>query len=166
MTQTELLAGQLDASRQWTLMLVADIKGEDWTYQPGPGLAHALWLCGHVASAQNTLIHVRCLSATTLDDSFKAHFALGKPVASAEEHAYPAAEIVRATMDEVHRKTLSAIQSMSDAMLDEPAFAADGGPHPHYSDKRGAVAHCNRHEAFHAGQLATIRRLLGTPFLR
>ena len=56
---------------------------------------------------------------------------------------------------------------MSDSLLDEPAFGADGkSPHPHYKDKRGAVAHCNRHEAFHAGQLAMIRRLLGKTFLR
>lgn len=166
MTQTELLAEQLDGSRQWTLMLLADMNGDDWTHQPGPGLAHALWICGHLTSAQNTLIHVRCLGTPALDDSFKAHFALGKPVASATEHAYPSVDAVRATMDEVHQKTLSAIRSMSDAVLDEPASGAEGRPHPHYSDKRGAVAHCNRHEAFHAGQLATIRRLLGKPFLR
>ena len=48
----------------------------------------------------------------------------------------------------------------------EPAFGKDGAVHPHYTDKLGAVSHCARHEAFHAGQLATIRRLLGKPFLR
>ena len=55
---------------------------------------------------------------------------------------------------------------MDDALLAERAYGADGARHPHYDDKSGAVSHCNRHEAFHAGQIATIRRLLGKSFLR
>jgi hypothetical protein len=55
---------------------------------------------------------------------------------------------------------------MSDSLLAEAAFGGDGKPHPHYKDKCGVVAHCNRHEAFHAGQIAMIRRLLGKSFLR
>ena len=50
--------------------------------------------------------------------------------------------------------------------LARPASGKDGNPHQHYQTVRGAVTHCNRHEAFHAGQLALIRRLLGKPFLR
>ena len=73
---------------------------------------------------------------------------------------------VRSAMKTTHAATTEAIRGMSDALLAEPAFAADGSPHPLYRDKCGAIAHCARHEAFHAGQIATIRRLLGKPFLR
>ena len=166
MTQTELLADQLDGSRQWTLMLLADLDGEDWTHQPGPGLAHALWLCGHLASAQNTLIHVRCLGHGVLDEVFAGHFPIGEPVKPMGEYDYPSVKLVRKVMVEIHVKTVDAVRNMSDALLAEPALGKDGQPHPHYSDKRGAVSHCSRHEAFHAGQLATIRRLLGKPFIR
>ena len=166
MTQSELLAKQLDDARAWTLALMADLSGDDWTFQPAPGLAHALWLCGHLASSQNTLIHIRCLEDPVLEPSFKGHFPLGRPVASASEHDYPALETVLSTMTDTHHKTCDAIRSMTESTLSEPAFAAEGKPHPHYSDKRGAVSHCARHEAFHAGQLATLRRLLGKPFLR
>lgn len=167
MTQSELLAEQLDATRDWTLKLIADLKGDDWHKQPGPGLAHPLFLCGHLAVAENLLVHVRCLKSSVLDESFAAHFAIGGPVKSTSEHTYPSTESVLEIMHDVHRKTLAAIRGMSDALLAEPAYAADGrSPHPHYRDKRGAVAHCSRHEAFHAGQIAMIRRLLGRPFLR
>lgn len=166
MTQAELLAGQLEDTRAWTLALVADLGGDDWIFQPAPGLAHALWICGHLASSQNTLVHVRCLGAGVMDDSFKSHFPIGRPVASVVEHDYPPIDEVLSTMTNVHRKTCEGIRGMGDDLLSEPAFGAEGKPHPHYKDKRGAVSHCTRHEAFHAGQLATLRRLLGKPFLR
>ena len=166
MTNAELLADQLDGTREWTLKLLADLKGDDWTSQPAAGLAHPVWLCGHVACSQHLLIHVRCLGGGVLDESFTKHFPIGGPVRSAKEHGYPPVATVLATMEEVHRKTLAAVRGMSDALLAEPAFGGDGKPHPHYKDKAGAVAHCNRHEAFHAGQLAMIRRLLGKSFLR
>ena len=55
---------------------------------------------------------------------------------------------------------------MSDAKLSEPAYGKDGAPHPHYTRVAGAVGHASRHEAFHAGQIALLRRLLGKQFLR
>jgi hypothetical protein len=164
----DFLADQLHGSREWTLKLIADMKGGDWTFQPSPGLGHTLWLCGHLASSENLLVHVRCLnSAGVVDPAFASHFPIGQPVKSAAEHDYPPIAVILETMNKVHEQTLKAIRGMSDALLAEPAFAADGkSPHPHYHDKAGVVAHCSRHEAFHAGQIATIRRLLGKSFLR
>lgn len=168
MTLAELLADQLERTREWTLKLLADLEGDDWTFQPARGLAHPLWHCGHLACSQDLLVFVRCLGRpSTLPEGFASHFPIGGPVASTDEHDYPPVETVLSTMSEVHQRTLSAVRGMSDALLAEPAFAGDGkSTHPHYNDKRGAVSHCNRHEAFHAGQLALIRRLLGKSFLR
>ena len=166
MTQAELLADMIDGTREWTLKLAADLSGDDWHFTPADGLPHALWLCGHMAVAQHLLIHVRCLSNGVLNDDFIGHFPIGGPVKSASEHDYPSPEVVLDTMAEVHAKTLLAVRAMGDSILSEPAYGPDGSAHPHYKDKRGAVGHCIRHEGFHAGQLATIRRLLGKSFLR
>ena len=38
MKLAEFLAEQLDGSRDWTFRLIADLKGDDWTFQPSPGL--------------------------------------------------------------------------------------------------------------------------------
>jgi uncharacterized damage-inducible protein DinB len=119
-----------------------------------------------MAASQNTLIHVRAVGHPVIPDSFTKHFPIGSPVAPVGEHDYPSPEEVLAIMGEVHARTLAAVRGMSDALLAEPAFAGDGSPHPHYDNKLGIVTHCNRHEAFHTGQLATIRRLLGKSFLR
>lgn len=161
-----ILAEQMDWTRDWTRKLVADLAGSDWGYQPGPGVQHPLWLCGHLAVSQNVLIHVRCLGQPLIDDAFATHFPIGAPVRSLSEHAYPEPEAVLAVMEDVHRQTLAAVRAMSDETLAEPASGKDGQPHPHYRDKRGAVTHCFRHEAFHAGQLALLRRMTGKPFLR
>ncbi len=166
MTQSERLAEQLDGTREWTLKLLDGLSPDDWCFQPAPGLPHALWLCGHLAVAQHLLVHVRCLGGACVDDSFANHFPIGAPVLSTVEHDYPSVDSVRRCMTETHDKTCEAIRGMSDELLAEACMGAEGKTHPHYTDKCGAVSHCNRHEAFHAGQLALIRRLLGKPFLR
>lgn len=166
MTNAEVLARNLEGTRDWTLKLIADLDGDDWFFQPTPGMGHALWLCGHLAAAQNLLIHARCLGNSILADDFSQHFPIGAPVKSAGEHDYPPVEEVLSVMADIHSKTVAAIRGMSDAMLAEKAFGKDGTIHPHYQDKGGAVAHCDRHEAFHAGQIASIRRLLGKGYLR
>jgi uncharacterized damage-inducible protein DinB len=101
-----------------------------------------------------------------LPESFCDHFPIGGPIRSVGSYAYPTVADTLTVMHDVHRQSLTAIAGMSQALLAEPAFGKDGAPHPHYTDKLGAVTHCARHEAFHAGQLAMIRRLLGKPFLR
>ena len=168
MTTAELLATQMDDTRAWTLKLLADLNGDDWFFQPASGMGHALWLCGHLTCSQHLLIHVRCLGTKgVLGDAFTGHFPIGSPVASRGEHDYPSVDAVRASMNDVHARTIEVVRGMSDTLLVEPSFAADGkSAHPHYRDKCGAVTHCFRHEAFHAGQIASIRRLLGRPFLR
>jgi hypothetical protein len=46
-------------------------------------MSHALWLCGHVAVSQNTLVHVRCLHKPVMGDDFINHFPIGAAVKSA-----------------------------------------------------------------------------------
>lgn len=163
----QILAEQLDGTRDWTLKLIADLRGDDWHYQPAAGLAHPLWTCGHLAVSQDVLVHVRTLGTPgVVTPEFAAHFPMGDAIKSVAAHDYPPLEVVGRVMEEVHQQTLAAVSAVSDDFLRQPAFGKDGAVHPHYRDKLGAISHCDRHEAFHAGQLAMIRRLLGKPFLR
>ena len=166
MSQAELLADMVDGSRAWTLKLIADLEGKDWTFQPRPGVQHALWLCGHLAVAEGLLVLERCLGHTGVSPEFAGHFRIGGPIPSASEHAYPSPDVVRSMMDETHVRVLSAIRRMDDHLLAEPCPGMGGAAHPHYRTKAGAVVHCARHEGFHAGQLAMLRRLVGKSFLR
>ena len=166
MNTAQLLAEQLQGSREWTLTLIADLQGDDWGYQPTPGAQHALWICGHLVSAQNTLVFKRCLGRDELSAEFGSHFPIGAPVLLFGEHPFPSPREVRAEMDRMQAKTIEAIAGLDDAKLTEPAFGAEGKAHPHYSTVCGAISHLSRHEAFHAGQLALLRRLLGKSFIR
>ena len=167
MTVASLLADQMDETRRWMLLLVEDLDGNQWGFQPAPGMGHALWLCGHVAVAQNILIFNRCLGTTELDDEFVSHFVIGEQVRTVTEHAFPTPAQVIKVMSDMHACAVQAVRKMSDAFLAEPAYGKDGKSfNPHYRDKCGAITHAARHEAFHAGQVASIRRLLGKPFLR
>lgn len=166
MTAAQLLVEQIQGTRDWTLKLLADFQGAEWGFQPQPGLAHATWIVGHLASSQNVLLFRRCLGRSEMDDGFAAHFPIGGPVPSVGEHAYPSISEIRKQFDRMQELTLSAVAGLSDGKLAEAAFGAEGKPHPHYGTVAGAISHMARHEAFHAGQLAMIRRLLGKSFLR
>ncbi len=166
MTTGELLADQIRETREWTLKLLADVVGDDWIWQPQPGLQHALWICGHLACAQELLLFQRCLGRSVLDGDFLSHFPIGGPIKSGAEHDWPDPAVVREKMDQMQTATLETVATLDDELLGEPAFGQDGATHPHYDTKLGAVSHIARHEAFHAGQLATIRRMLGKNFLR
>ena len=166
MTIPELLCDQVRRTREWTDMLIADLSGDDWTFQPAPGMAHALWLCGHLASAQETLLFNRSLDKSVLEAAFKLHFPIGSPIKSACEYDWPASETVLAKMKEMQAAAEEAILGIDVSILGDPAYGKDGSKHPHYDTKAGAITHMIRHEAFHAGQLASLRRLLGKGFLR
>jgi hypothetical protein len=166
MSAAGILVEQLRRTREWTLRLIEDIDGVEWTFQPSPGLQHALWICGHLATAQDTLVFQRGLHKTVLDPAFRAHFPIGGPIRSAAEYDWPSPDLVRLKLDEMQLLTEQAVRGLSDEFLSAPAYGADGKPHPHYSDRLGAISHAARHEAFHAGQLAMLRSLMGKKFLR
>lgn len=166
MTTGEILANQIQRVREWTLLLLDGIEGDKWLFQPQPGVQHALWICGHLASAQNTLIFQRCLDTDVLDEGFRAHFGIGGPIKSADEYDWPAPAKVLEVMERMQRQTEQAVTKMDDGLLAQPAYGKDGGKHPHYDNKLEAVGHLARHEAFHAGQLALLRRQAGLGFLR
>lgn len=166
MGDTPTLIESIEGSRDWTLKLIADLSGDDWFFQPSDDLQHALWICGHLASSYQTLILMRCLGRDNAHAEFVSHFPLGGSVKSASVHDYPSPDAVIARMAVIHDETVDGIRGMSDDQLAEPCYGKDGVVHPHYTTKRGAILHCARHEAFHAGQIALLRRLMGKAFLR
>lgn len=166
MNAGEILASQLEDTRDWTLKLLRDFHGDDFSFQPAAGLAHARYLLGHLAVSQDVLVHVRCLGRGIIEPAFAAHFPIGSAIRSTSEYAYPPVDELLEKMEAVQRRTVEAVRSVPESLLREPAFGKDGTIHPHYRDKLGAISHCVRHEAFHGGQLATIRRLIGKAFLR
>jgi hypothetical protein len=166
MTRAELLAEQLAGTRDWLLAIIADFAGDDWFFQPAPGAQHALWLCGHAASSQDTLVFQRCLGTAVLDAGFKQHFAPGDAIRSCDPADWPTPDAVLAEMAGMHDRTLAAVRQLTDADLAKPAAGKDGGRHPHYDTVQGAISPSGPPRSLPRGQLALIRRMLGKKFLR
>ena len=40
MNLSAIMADQMTGTREWTLKLIADLKGDDWTFQPGRGMGN------------------------------------------------------------------------------------------------------------------------------
>jgi len=163
MKQAEFLAEELIKTRGWTKQLLADFSGADWGYQPQPGMSHAIWLIGHISLAQHGLVAVRCFGEAPLESAYADPFKIGSTPLPVDQHTYPGAEELLTHFDRVQETVVAKVRGMSDEDLTAPV---GGKPHPMFTTKGGAVVHSTRHEAFHTGQIATLRRLLGRAPLR
>ncbi len=165
MNKVELLADQLQAARRWTLSLLDDIPESTWFDMSAAGHTHVAWQVGHLTSSIAYLIHVRCLGKAfeeCLPTDFRERFGIGSsPVADAAAH--PPVSELRALFDRVHAEAVAAVSVMSAEELSGPV---DGEPDSVFTTKEKAVSMAVTHEAFHAGQIAMLRRLSGKGPLR
>ncbi len=165
MNKAELLADRLQAARRWTLSLLDDVPESTWFDMSGSGHTHVAWQVGHLTASIASLIHVRCLGKAfeaCLPADFRERFGIGSsPVSDAAAHP-PVAEL-RAVFDRIHTEAVAAVSAMSEEDLSGPV---GGQPHPMFATREGAVVMAIMHEAFHAGQIAMLRRLAGKEPLR
>lgn len=160
MTRLEMAVGQIIAAREYAQSYIEAILPEEWFRQPSEGVTHLAWQVGHLAVAEYSLA-LRRIRGEHPDDEkfisgeFRELFGRGStPVA--DPHLYPEPTEIRLTLEAVHVKFLELTATMTDAQLDEPTE-----PHRFFNTKLGALLWCARHETYHVGQIALVRRLLG-----
>lgn len=165
MDTVALLTDRLIAARNWTNSLLADVDESRWFNPPAEGLGHVAWQVGHLASSQIILVHMRCFGKQYADcapNEFQKLFGRGStPVADSK--AYPPIRAIRSFFDRTQAECLAMIATLPASELDKPAGVE---PHPMFTHKAGAIGMAAMHEAFHAGQIALIRRLQGKAPLR
>jgi uncharacterized damage-inducible protein DinB len=123
------------------------------------------WQVGHLAAAQASLVQTRCFDKPIeqcIPPAWKELFGIGS-APSPDAATYPSTTELREHFDRVHAESVDLIATLSPAELEQPPGPR---PHPMFNTKRGALATAFTHEAFHAGQIALLRRLLGKPPLR
>lgn len=163
MEPAAFLADELAKTREWTKQLLADLDGDDWGFQLKEEMYHATWLVGHIAWAQHGLVMRRCFGEGPLDNAYADPFKIGTTPVPLGEGTYPAVGDLVAHFDRVQEMVVEKVRGMTGADLET---TLEGKPHPMFTTKGSAVVHSTRHEAFHAGQIATIRRMLGRSPLR
>jgi DinB superfamily len=158
-----LLKDRQTFARKWTNDLIADIDESLWFTPPGQHLGHVAWQLGHIAASQIVLVHMRCFGRPFGDCApadYMGTFARGsKPVPDPSK--YPPIPVIREFFNRTQADVMDRISTLTPADLDQPTE-----PHPMFTNRGGAIGMVVTHEAFHAGQIALIRRLMGKQFLR
>ena len=159
MKATELVRKSLDGAKMWLLGLVQDVKGSPLIAPTPRGGNHPLWVVGHLALAEATLVSQYILGQGKQYPEWEPLFGTGsQPTPDASK--YPSMDKLLAELEKVRARTLEVLGSMSDEDLSKPSKAP--------ADRAamfGTVGQCfsmiSHHMTFHAGQVADARRALG-----
>jgi len=152
---------QIEAARNYTSSLLADVGDDDWYQMPAGAPTHLAWQVGHIAMAQYGLALFRQRGRKPEDgdlmsSAFRKQFSKGS-TALADASLYPPAEEIRATFDRVYQQAMVELPNTAPAALDEPVDE----PYFAWPTKLGALLLSSHHEMLHAGQIGLLRRLLG-----
>jgi hypothetical protein len=159
MNGIEVIRASLVMGHDWLQTLLADMKEAPLT-QPGPnGGNHPMWVVGHLAHSEASLVAEFILGEKNPLAKWDKLFGMGsKPATDAA--AYPPFEEVLGELEKARARTLSLLDSYTDADLDRAAHVPD-----EYKEMFGTVGKCfaclSVHEGFHAGQVADARRAAG-----
>lgn len=145
----------LTTARRMTLGLVEATPEEHWLHQPCPGANHVTWTLIHLTLADDW-------GPTSMGDPRRPWVEKWDALLSrgpVPDGWPPHGEILDA-LSSAHDRFLACVASLSDADLDRPT----AGTLADYAPDLACLLHSHIwHEAFHAGQIAVIRKSIGLP---
>jgi len=148
---------QLQTIRQLNQqMLPAFTSPKDWTHQIFPGANHALWIVGHLAMVDNSVLG-RFFSKPVEKPDYSEKFGR-KSNPSPNSADYPSPEDVLSLFHERRSTLLACIEACADAEFEKPA---PPGVPPFIHNVGQMFAFTAVHEGMHTGQLSMCRRALG-----
>lgn len=157
MKATEVLTLGLEFSKNWLMGLIGDLKGEELIASPiANGGNHALWVLGHITVSEAGILNSYVLGEKNPLEEWNAKFGAGSTPSSKPED-YPPIEEMIAKFEGVRKHTLKVLSEMSDEQLDEKSHADN----PYFEKKANCFLLMISHAAFHAGQVADVRKSLG-----
>ena len=148
---------QLQTIRQLSEQMLPAFKSpQDWTHQIFPGANHALWIVGHLAMVDNSILG-RVFSKPVDKPGYPEKFGRqSKP--SSNPVDYPSPDEVVTLYHERRSTLLACIESFPESDFEKPV--PPGGP-PFIHNVGQMFAFTAVHEGTHTGQLSMIRRALG-----
>lgn len=151
----------LEMSKGWLLGLAMDMKDEPLVAPTPHGGNHPLWCVGHLAFAEANLVNVMAQGKENPLAGWEPLFNQGT-TPSQDASAYPSFDEVVAKFEETRNATLSYVDSLTPASLDEPS-KAEGEAAEWFGTIGACLAAIPIHFAFHGGQIADARRAAGRP---
>ena len=155
----EILIGQYERMRRYTLMVLDHTDRARW-FEFTPGCpTHVGWQVGHMSWQQG--IHaLRTVGGQAtiepMPESWHGLFGKGS-VAVADAKVYPSPEEMMATFTATYERTMQVLGKLPDAVLDEPASHPTGL----VRHKLDLLYFLMRAESIHTGQIGLMRRLFG-----
>jgi len=164
MKATDLLRFQLEASKNLTAGLLADMQDAPLT-QPTPnGGNHPMWVAGHLAYSEANLTNFILTGITNPLLEWKKIFGAGsEPTTNASD--YPPFQDVLAKWDEVRANTLSILETLSDEDLEKPSANPPAGREAFFGTYGKVFSVVSLHAMMHRGQVADARRAASRPVL-
>ena len=159
MTAIEFIKLNLKLGQERIHNLLQGIEGHELTTPISGGGNHALWIVGHLAWAEGSLIGKFVRGESNPLESWTPLFGIGsKPEPDAGK--YPALCELISHWNRLCAATMDLLSSLQDADLDRPSKAP-----PERAAIFGTIGHClamiGNHQSFHAGQIADARRAAG-----
>jgi hypothetical protein len=154
------LADMWEFARNWSVGIIKDMTPEELLFRPGPNRNHAWWLYGHmVVSSEIGPYFVK--RPKTVPAEWAQFFDMGtRP--SDDGHGYPDKGVLMEKLGNIIDGNVAAIRTLRAEQLDELPPIPPRAEITDYFDNSGKIiSGFALHLVYHAGQIATIRRLLG-----
>jgi uncharacterized damage-inducible protein DinB len=155
MSKKENLETLLQSTRGVVGKLLDGITEEESMLRGKDNVNHIRWQAGHIVYC--AYIRLKCLHADIpFPDGYQKMFG-GGSIPSDNPGDYPTMEKLREELYDLHDKTLKQLATLNDADLDRTVSLGENR-NPKSIDT--ALFFC-AHEFYHAGQIATLNRVLG-----
>lgn len=160
MQSKELLRINLENCKGMLLPMLDDMKDAPLTFPTAKGGNHPLWIVGHLAYSEGSVIQEMMLGQSNPVAHWKDTFSdRTNPVGNAE--MYPPFHEVMAKLMEVHQANIGLLDSMTEDDLDRPSKNCP----PEFEGFFGTYRRCFQmvasHWLMHQGQVADARRAAG-----
>ena len=160
MQSKDLIKMNLESCKGMLLPMIEDMKDAPLTFPTLKGGNHPLWVLGHLAYSEDSLLQEMMLGESNPLAEWKEIFSNGtEPVDEAGQ--YPPFEEVLGKCLEAHQSSMALLESMSEEDLDTPSKNCP----PQYASFFGTYRQCFQqianHWWMHQGQVADARRAAG-----
>lgn len=163
MPMLESYIATINHTRTMTLKLVADLNDDQLTIQPAPKVNHPAWVLGHLLQVEYAFLSLVTGKATPewINDEWKAIYG-GKSEPVSDKSKYKPKQFYIEHLAAAREELIAGLKAMKPEDFHKPH------PDPARRDRFPTVGHAvmlygTWHEAYHAGQLSTWRRVQGLP---
>ena len=155
----KLAVDRLSWSRGLAKALFAGVPDDKLTAMAGGKGNHPMWVVGHIAVSEDGIVSSFTGEKPLLSDRMHALFKGGtEPTGNAAD--YPTRAEVEAASEEARKKVLAWVESFDERTIHQPAPKGLEGFAP---DAISTALTLAMHEAFHGGQVASVRSALSLP---